>query len=191
MKARKYVSKSVMIAGSALLIMSCLLPGMIPLTPIPETPMPVMEKNADKIIEVLNGQDWHYLDALAQEQYKEDDFARPGTLSYTINITDNKPTYFNYGWCTTTEEILKQNFEHIDVRLYFNGDELGNDVVHLITFTRADGLLCGSFGALLSEWPVGEYKLEAVAKFNEKINDGLADYEAGDYIFEYNVTVKK
>lgn len=191
MKARKYVSKPVVIVVSALLIMSCLLPGMIPLTPIPETPMPVMEKNADKIIEVLNGQDWHYLDALAQEQYKEEDLAQPGAFTFTVNITDNKPTYFNYGWCTTTEEILKQNFEHINVKLYFNGDELGSDVVHVITFTRADGLLCGSFGTLLSEWPTGEYKLEAVATFNEKINDGLADYDAGDYVFEYNVTVKK
>ena len=44
---------------------------------------------------------------------------------------------------------------------------------------------------LLSDWSAGEYQLEAVATFDEKINDGLADYEAGEYIFEYNVTVEK
>jgi hypothetical protein len=43
----------------------------------------------------------------------------------------------------------------------------------------------------MSDWPSGEYKLKAVATFNDKINDGMADYAAGDYVFEYNVTVAK
>jgi len=191
MKARKYVLKPVMIVVSALLIMSCLLPGMIPLTPIPEAPMPTMEKNADTLIEVLKGQNWVYLQALAKEQYTGADFAKPGTLTFTVKITDDKPTYFNYGWCAKTEEILKQNFEHIRVKLYFNSDELGSDVVHPVTLTRADGLLCLDFGVMMSEWPAGKYQLEAVATFDEKINDGIDDFDAGDYIFEYNVTVEK
>jgi hypothetical protein len=151
--------------------------------------MPVMEKNADTLLEVLQGEDWVFLQALAEEQYTEEDFAGPGTLTFTVKITDDKPTYFNYGWCTTTEEILVQNFEHITVQFYFNDDELGSDVVHPITFTRPDGLLCLDFGVLISEWPAGEYRLKAVATFDQKINDGLADYEAGDYIFEYKVLV--
>ena len=39
--------------------------------------------------------------------------------------------------------------------------------------------------------PNGTYTLEAVSTFNETINDGIADYAAGDYIFVYNVTVEK
>ena len=191
MKASDHLSKLMTIVISALLLMSCLLPGMIPLTPIPKAPLPTMEKNADKVIEVLQGENWDRLDSLAQEQYTEEDFARPGTLTFTVNIIDDKPTYFNYGWCTLDEETLRQNFEHIDVSLYFNDDELGNDVVHNLSYTSANSLLCLDFGVLISEWPTGEYKLEAVATFNEKINDGLADYEAGDYIFVYNVTVEK
>ena len=189
MKAGEKVSRFAIIVLAALLVISCMLPGMIPLTPIPTTPMPKMEKNADALIAVLRGQDWVYLQALAEERYTEEDTAGPGTLTFTVNITEATPTYFNYGWCTTTEEILQQNFEHIRVRLYFNGDELGEDVVHPVTFTRPDGLVCLDFGVLISEWPAGEYQLEAVATFEEKINDGLADYEAGDYVFEYNVTV--
>jgi len=191
MKAREYVPNFVTIVVSALLIMSCLLPGMIPLTPIPAAPMPAMEKNADAVIGVLTGQDWHSLQSLAQEQYTEQDFARPGTLTFTVNITDDKPTYFNYGWCAVDEETLRQNFEHIAVKLYFNGDELGNDVVHNLPYASTNNLLCLDYGVLLSDWSAGEYKLEAVATFDEKINDGLADYEAGDYIFEYYVTVEK
>lgn len=191
MKARKYGSKIALIVLCMLFMMSCLLPGMIPLTPVPTVPAPSMEQNADTLIETLKGQDWVYLQSLAKEQYTEEDFAKPGTLAFTINITDEKPTYFNYGWCTTTEEILKQNFEHIKVKLYFNDKELGTDVVHPVTFTRPDGLLCLDFGVMMSDWPNGKYNLEARATFDEKINDGLADYEPGDYIFLYNVTVEK
>jgi hypothetical protein len=190
MKAREYMPKFVIII-SALLVMSCLLPGMIPLTREPEAPLPAMEKNADRVIEVLSGKDWQRLQSLAQEQYTEEDFAKPGTLTFTINVTDDKPTYFNYGWCAVDEETLRQNFEHIDVKLYINDTELGEDVVHNLTFTSPDNLLCLDFGVLILEWPAGDYKLEAVATFKDKINDGLADYEAGDYIFVYNVTVEK
>jgi hypothetical protein len=180
---------------SGLLLMACLLPGMIPLNresdaDAPAAPTPVMEKDPEVLIETLKGQDWVYLQALAEEQYTEEDFAKPGTLTFTVNITEDKPTYFNYGWCTTTEEILQQNFEHIQVQLYFNGKELGTDVVHPVTFTRPDGFVCLDFGVLMSNWSPGEYQLKAVATFEEKINDGAADFEAGDYVFEYNVIVK-
>ena len=53
MKAREFRSKFVIIL-SGLLLMSCLLPGMIPLTPVPTVPAPVIEKDADKVIEELN-----------------------------------------------------------------------------------------------------------------------------------------
>jgi hypothetical protein len=43
----------------------------------------------------------------------------------------------------------------------------------------------------MSDWTDGKYQLKAVATFDDKINDGIADYPAGDYIFVYNVTVKK
>jgi hypothetical protein len=191
MKARENALRILTMIGSALLIMSCMLPGMIPLTPVPTVPAPVMETNAETFLETLKGKDWVYLQSLAKEQYTEADFAKPGTLTFTVNITDDKPTYFNYGWCTTTKEILQQNFEHIRVKLYFNDKELGNDVVHPVELTRSDGMVCVDFGVMMSEWPNGKYTLEAVSTFDEKINDGLADYEAGDYIFVYDVTVEK
>ena len=214
MKTRGLLLVSVMICGG-LFLTSCLLPGMIPLNPegtetaepaasaeseaSPEPaasaestgPMPAMETNADALLETLKAGDFVYLTQLAKERYTEEDYAKPGTLTYTVNITDDKPTYLNYGWCTTTEEILQQNFEHIRVGLFFNGEQLGRDVVHPITYTRSDNFVCLEFGVLMSDWPAGEYDLEAVATFEEKINDGAADFEAGDYIFKYSVTVNK
>jgi hypothetical protein len=208
MKTGGFVLKIVVIVVSGLLLTSCLLPGMIPLnpestataepagtaepeaSPVPAGSMPTMETDSNVVLESLQAQEGVHLAALAKERYSDADTAQPGTLTYTVNITDDRPTYFNYGWCTTTEEILQQNFEHIKIALYFNGEPLRSDVVHPITYQLND-MFCLDFMALLSNWPNGEYQLIAVATFDEKINDGIADFEAGDYIYEYNVTVSK
>jgi hypothetical protein len=185
------IFSTLVIIMSGLLLTSCLLPGMIPLNQEPAGPMPVMETDSDKVLEALNSGNYVELGAFAQERYTEEDFAKPATLTFTVRIPNDQPIYFSYGWCTTTEEILRQNFEHINLRLSINGDELGNDVIHPVSFARPDGLVCLDYGVLATEWPAGEYKVETAASFDEKINDGLADYEAGDYVFQYNVTVEE
>src|SRR5215213_6975977 len=204
MRTGRSFARFMVILVSGLLLTSCLLPGMIPLNPEPtettepatseepaasaaptasDASMPTMEKDANVVIETLKAGDFAYLTQLAEEKYTEEDYSKPGTLTFTVNITDDKPVYLNYGWCTTTEEILQQNFEHIKVGLFFNGEQLGEDVVHPITFTRPDNFVCLEFGVLMSDWAPGAYKLAAVATFDEKINDGAADFDAGDYIF--------
>jgi hypothetical protein len=170
-----------------LFLTSCLLPGMIPMDGAPAAtsgPMPTMETDPDVLLETLQGGEWTYLQALAEEEYTDEEYAKPGTLTFNVTITDDQPTYFNYGWCTTTQEILQQNFEHIRITLYFNDEALGEDVVHPITFTRPDGFVCLDFGVMMSDWVNGEYQLRSVVTFEEQIN-------AGDYIYEYNVTVNK
>ena len=178
----------------ALFLTSCLLPGMIPLNPEPDAtsgPMPAMETDPEALLETLRSGEWTYLQALAEEQYTGEEFSVPGTFTFTVTVTDEKPTYFNYGWCTTTQEILEQNFQHIQVRLYFNDEQLGDDVVHTVTFTRPDGFVCLDFGVMMSDWVNGEYQLRSVVTFDEQINDGVADFDAGDCIYEYHVTVDK
>lgn len=176
---------------SALLMIACLLPGMIPMKSQPKGPVPYMEKDANAVIKVLSGKDWHYMQALAKERYSDADYTKPGTLTYTVTITDNLPVYFTYGWCAKDDATLQQNLQHINVKLYFNDDELGKDVVQNLYYKTADNMSCADFGVLTSEWTDGQYQLKAVATFDQKLNDGISDYESGDYTFEYNVTVKK
>ena len=68
---------------------SCLLPGMIPLDQEQEAEgtLPVMEENTDTVLEVLRSEEWIYLQALAEEQYTDEDYARPGTFTYTVNVS--------------------------------------------------------------------------------------------------------
>lgn len=181
----------VVVLFSTLLMSSCLLPGMIPMDEEPEGPIPVMEENTERVIEVLSGDDWRPLQALAEEQYTEEDYARPGTLTYTVEVTDDLPKYFSYGWCAVDEATLVQNFEHMKIQISVNGEPVPEEELHNLSFTSTNNLMCVDFGVLITEWPAGEYRLEAVATFEEPINDGLADFEAGDYIFIYNVTVRE
>lgn len=191
MNVRELLPKFVIFI-SMLVLLSCLLPGMIPLDSEPEGRMPVMEEDTDKVIEVLQSEDRRFLSALVEEQYPDEDYARPVTLTFSADVSpEDLPVYFSYGWCATDEETLRQNFEHIDVRLSINGNELGEDVVHNLTYTSPTGMVCLDFGVLMTEWPAGEYKLEAVATFDESINDGVDDFDAGDYVFIYTVTVSE
>ena len=154
-----------------------------------QVPEPKMEENVETVLEVLGGEGWVSLQSLTTETYTDEDYAKPGTLTFSAEVTNEKPVYFNYGWCTKDEATLRQNFEHITVEIYFNEGKLGSDVVHPITYTLTDGQHCLDFAVLLSEWPAGEYHMRAAVNFNEKLNDGFSDYDAGDYIYEYKITV--
>jgi hypothetical protein len=70
MKARMFAPKLLIFVVSVLFLISCLLPGMIPLESEPTGPMPVMEKDADTLLEVLQGEDWVFLQALAESNIR-------------------------------------------------------------------------------------------------------------------------
>jgi hypothetical protein len=155
----------------------------------PSGALPEMETDAQAVVDTLGGDNWYMLGVFAEEQYAEENLTKPGVMRYTVQIKNDKPTYFNYGWCTTTAEILEQNYEHIRVELFFNGKRLGSDVVHTLTYNTPDGMFCGDYGVLFKKLPAGDHRIEAVATLDEEINDGITDYEAGEYYYEYNVSV--
>jgi len=156
-----------------------------------QVPEPKMETNVDAVIKILNANGAASLESLASETYTEAEYSKPGTLMFTSNVTNDKPVYFSYGWCAKDDATLKQNFEHINVLLYYDDTKLGTDVVHSLSYTSTDGQACLEYGVLMSEWPAGQYHLKALAVFDQKINDGISDYDPGDYVYEYDVTVAK
>ncbi len=95
---------------------------------------------------------------------------------------------WGYGWCATTQEILNQNYEHLNIEFAINGQPVELDKFYLDE-SENNGLFCKSFYAVVFRWPSGETKLQTVVTFEEKINDGVGDYEAGTQTFDYTVTL--
>ncbi len=80
----------------------------------------------------------------------------------------------------TIHRILTQNRQHIHVSFFFNNQQIPNDYVTTLS-SKANHL---------EHTNAGNYQFRVVVSFDEKINDGISDYAAGDYISEYHVTVQ-
>lgn len=152
--------------------------------------MPKVEESPDKTLELLNGQKVVFFEDLAKEQYTEEDFAKPGTVTYTAEFPVTETAFLGYGWCAKSVEILSQNLPHMLLRFYLNDQQITTD--HFFQFGQEapDDRVCSTESMVLSGWKPGEYHFRVQATFDEKINDGFSDYEPGDYIIEYDVTAR-
>ena len=130
-----------------------------------------------------------FVEDLAREKYESADFGVPGTLVYTIPLLKEETLVWMYAWCTSTKEVLNQNFENIEVKFTLDGEDVPLDSLRKEDLENG-GQWCRLYYTALSKWPAGEHKMSIAATFTAPINDGSADYEAGDYILEYNVFVK-
>jgi hypothetical protein len=130
-----------------------------------------------------------FLEDKAREKYKGADFGVPGTLIYTIPLTESEDLVWLYAWCAATTDVLKKNFESIDLKFTLDGEE-----VPLGKFNTEDlengGQQCRLYYTVLSNWPAGEHHALTAVTFKSTINDGSSDYAPGDYILDYGVYVK-
>jgi hypothetical protein len=157
--------------------------------PLPQG-MPDVETDPDAMLATLQSGEAGYFEAFAVEKYSDKDFAQPGTVTFTVAIPADQKIFFNYGWCAENKDTLKQNLEHIDLKMFFNGEEIPGEYILPLSSAQDNGWECAHGGMLLSGWKPGKYDFRIVATFDQKINDGSVDYDAGDYILEYDVTVK-
>lgn len=130
-----------------------------------------------------------FLEDLASEKYQVNDFAAPGTLTYTIPLLKEEGLIWIYAWCTSSKDILDQNLKNIEVKFTLNGDDVDLDKLRQEDL-ETDTQWCKLYYTSLSEWTPGEHHLTTTATFTAPINDGMADYEAGDYVLDYTVYVK-
>lgn len=128
------------------------------------------------------------LEQKAAEQYQASDFAKPGTLTYTVTLSVTDQVLWAYGWCATTTDILNNNLKSIRLKFTLDGQD-----VPVSDFAAVDssqnGQQCHTLYVALSNWPVGRHHLTTTATFTDKINDGTSDYQPGDYVLDYTVNV--
>ena len=115
---------------------------------------------------------------------------QPGDVYiYEIQLSESTPLLWNYGWCTTTQEILEENFSHIGLEFTINGTSVSSAGFFVNNYERSDGAPCREYTALVDEWPIGQHILESRIMFTQDINDGWDVYPAGTHTFRYFVTV--
>ncbi len=137
-------------------------------------------------------QDIPFLARRAVEQYTEDEINQMGLmLTYTIHLDKSEPLAWGMGWCTTTKDILNQNFEHIRYTFILNGKTISTSQFVVFDF-YSENLqgYCRQYYAILTDWPVGETVIQTVVTYDQPINDGWDDYPAGTKTYEYRVILR-
>ncbi len=110
---------------------------------------------------------------------------------YNIDISMNQDVVITWGWCTTTQEILEQNWEHITISFAFDDKLISLNKFRTSDFQDDRGLYCRSCSGIVRSWPEGQHVFEYSMITDETINDGLSDYpqgEIGRWTFYLNVT---
>lgn len=130
-----------------------------------------------------------YLEQKASEQYQASDFSKPGTLTYTVSLTPTDQVIWGYGWCATTQDILNTDLKSIKLKFTLDGKDLPVSNMQ-VDNTPSGGQQCQTTYTALSNWPAGSHHITTTATFTSKINDGTADYAAGDYVLDYTVNVQ-
>ncbi|GAB4499854.1 MAG: hypothetical protein OHK003_17470 [Anaerolineales bacterium] len=127
-----------------------------------------------------------FLEDKAREKYTPEQVSVPGVLTYTIPLAKSETLIWAYYWCTTTKEVLAQNFSQIEVRFELNGEEVPLDQF-AVAELASGGNQCRIIYTALSGWTSGEHQLTTTVTFKTAINDGMDDYPAGEYVSNYSV----
>jgi hypothetical protein len=156
------------------------------------TPPAELEKSLPRIGSILESQTalaagLPWLQELAEEEYDETSQAGE-TYTYTISLEGSEDLLWVYGWCATTKELLKQNWEHIALDSTVNGEEVPLSRFAVLD-VGSEGEECRLYYALVTDWPEGQHTLISTVTFDQEIYDGTDTFPAGTHYYEYVVTV--
>ncbi len=130
-----------------------------------------------------------FLEEFAQESYESADYANPGTLTFTIPLPKTETVIWMYAWCASDQATLDENFKNITLKFVLDGEEVPLEDLRKEDLENG-GVQCRLYYTALSKWTPGEHHLSITATFTAPINDGSAEYAAGDYVLDFAVYVK-
>ena len=127
---------------------------------------------------------------LVREDYSDEEETNPGILPYTVVLSESEDMIAGYFWCTTTEEILEDNWERMEFAFELNGEALAVEDMQLDLVSSANGP-CYVLSVLIGDWAYGEHSFVVDVNFTSALNDGFGDYPAGHYVSEYSIYVER
>jgi hypothetical protein len=116
---------------------------------------------------------------------------QPGDVYiFEVVLEESEPLLWSYGWCTTTPEILEQNFAQMKLLFSINQTAALVSNFAVQDEIQSDDSRCRSYNALVNRWPPGVHHLEVQITFSQPTDDGWNTYPAGTHTFKYIVTVE-
>ena len=115
----------------------------------------------------------------------------PGHYVYHAISDPDIPIIVNMGWCTTTQEILDDNWSKMQYALSIDGVSIDLDTqMAFWSWTLPDSGPCYSYDGYTTGWSVGEHHIIWTHTITQALNDGWMDYEAGNYVMETILTIR-
>jgi hypothetical protein len=172
---------------------------------IPETPTVSTNNNSSSepnyifvdADEVLNlALNLKALGELAQEKYSlEERNTVNGTLTFTIESSQDQSMLWRWYWCATTNSILEQNLSNMRIEFRVDDDVISNDQFANVYFKihdpGMDGWSCFAYETILTGWKPGEYHFTQIVIVKSLINDGKDDFSPGTKIYEYTIKINR
>lgn len=134
----------------------------------------------------------------ALEEYTALDTALSGTFidsktpieqSKTGTVFAEQIYSWDIVWCARDEATLEDNLDDLGVTFSVNDEMIDLQDIEVFTSQQQD-LFCGHHMVVLSEWQGSSIFLSATLRFEEPIFDGMNVYSPGDYVYNYDLTIR-
>lgn len=153
---------------------------------IAEPTFPEEEDNSSLDYEFIND---FILEDLSNRNFDAEWQQGSTELYLTATFTGDTNIYFAWAWCAIDQETLEENFDHIEILVSSNNEDMS---LYLEQLDYQDnGMFCRSYDLRLIDWYPGQHILHGEIIFTEDINDGISDqiFPAATHIIEYQITV--
>lgn len=113
----------------------------------------------------------------------------PIKYSYSCTVPAGKPLVINMGWCTSTQEILDQNWALMSYTLQVDDVKVNIDRdTAFMGYTNSVGF-CYAYRTYIDGLKPGSHNITYSFSMSQPLNDGYDDYQAGTYTVENIITI--
>lgn len=132
---------------------------------------------------------FYYLADLTAEDDGEIYF--PGHFTYEVSFSTSDTIAIQLGWCASSQAILNDNWNNIHYTLAIDGYsvDLGTQAAFFSRPSTSIGP-CNIYRTFVSNWSNGYHAISYTLTMLADLNDGVGDYAAGDYVYDYAAIVR-
>lgn len=111
------------------------------------------------------------------------DMKSPGTQNYTADIDYTEQYRWGFAWCAVDNDVLQKILAPLTLNFIIDGGQPVSESEISLSHTKSSvGMECQNWDILLGGWNQNtQVKLDISVSLSENINDGIADYQAGQY----------